>query len=771
MKWLFLLLNSFLFHSLTTAQALRQTAERPQEVWATRSVLDQKPRMLTLALHSDAWAAYDLANGVLYKVWKGGVAMDGAPYTGKKEVQPTSWGTAYWVDSAEASGWEVRQKGKIIPNTLRSKGYRIQNNQLTLLYELQIPSGKVIQISERPEWRSASESQAVFERVFTTRQVPDGMTVFVKSPTEIFPLLPNATTQKNLVFKPLPVQFPPKEKKSYAHKGQEIIERSDCLTCHEMQEMAVGPGFLQIANRYEPTAENRKMLVAKVQGGGAGAWGDGLMNPHPDLAESELESMIDYIFSLKPKEKPTPKTPANLVTTTQKRKASPGHGAPLEGVHPSYTLQTLHTPEFMPKVGAMAFLPDGRMLVSTWDVVGGLYIVEEVPGKSPKVKRIAQGLAEPLGLEVVDGKIYVLQKQELTQLIDQDGDEIIDEYRTICNSWGVTADFHEFSFGLVHKAGYFYATLSMAMRLRPDQKQLPDRGRTIKIAPDGSYASINYGLRTPNGIGLGVDNELFLLDNQGQWLPANKLIHVRPGDYHGMAWGLPDGPENGPRMTPPTLWLPEDEIGNSPSEPVLVREGIFKGQMLHGDVTHGGIKRDFLEKINGTYQGAVFRFSQGFEAGVNRLRWGPDGSLYVGQVGMKGGGWSWKERLAGLQKLTYNGKSTFEMLAIRIRPTGFEIEFTQPISQIILDQVPDFQIQQWRYEPTARYGGPKLDLVNLEISNAKLSKDGTRLLLDIAGLKKEQVVYFRLPETLKSMTGETLWSSEAWYTLNEFPEN
>src|SRR5690606_19052417 len=138
---------------------------------------------------------------------------------------------------------------------------------------------------------------------------------------------------------------------------------------------------------------------------------------------------------------------------------------------------------------------------------------------------------------------------------------------------------------------------------------------------------------------------------------------------YGMAWGLL-GSRQKPKETAPAIWLPQNEIGNSPTEPVLIREGPYKGQMLHGDMAHGGIKRDFLEKINGRYQGAVFRFSQGFEAGVNRLAWGPDGALYVGQVGMKGGGWSWKDKLAGLQKITFNGKITFEMLAVRALPDG-----------------------------------------------------------------------------------------------------
>ena len=87
-----------------------------------------------------------------------------------------------------------------------------------------------------------------------------------------------------------------------------------------------------------------------------------------------------------------------------------------------------------------------------------MYILDNVQGGDASkitTKKIAKGLAEPLGLKVVDDEIYVLQKQELTKLIDHDGDEIIDEYRTIANSWTTTANFHEFAFGLEYKDGHF----------------------------------------------------------------------------------------------------------------------------------------------------------------------------------------------------------------------------------------------------------------------------------------------------------------------------
>ena len=58
---------------------------RPRDSWAFRSVLDKQPRMLTLALDTACYAAYDLANCKLTKVWKGGVTLEGAAYTDKKK--------------------------------------------------------------------------------------------------------------------------------------------------------------------------------------------------------------------------------------------------------------------------------------------------------------------------------------------------------------------------------------------------------------------------------------------------------------------------------------------------------------------------------------------------------------------------------------------------------------------------------------------------------------------------------------------------------------
>ncbi len=741
---------------------------RPRDPWAFRSVLDKQPRMLTLALDSACYVAYDLANCKLTKIWKGGVTLEGAAYTDKKNVQPESWGTPYATDIQNK--WTVTLNDKPDSFTIVNKGYRFENKQVVLHHAIILSSQDTIQVEELPEFVTNEKNDPGLSRTFATRNVPANVVISISSSDKIITLPSNGSKEFFSWFKPLPVQQPPVASEGeYDHRGRYWMEKSDCFTCHEVDKRTVGPSFIEVAAKYGNKEDPSSDLVSKVKQGSSGIWGTSVMTPHPDLSESEIRVMLDYIFTLKP---PLKNVQANETVNTKPTVQTPGFGSPLDELNPSLTVQTIHGQNFRPRVGGLAFMPNGKLLVTTWDTVGGVYLLDSVTTGDTnkiKVKRIASGLAEPLGIEVVDGEIFVLQKQELTQLIDHDGDDIIDEYRAICNGWGVTGDFHEFSFGLVYKDGYFYASLSMAMRLMSNEKQKQDRGRVIRISKDGKYQSICYGLRTPNGITLGPDNEIFVTDNQGEWVPANKLIHIKQGEYHGMRWGHLDTANAPPEVALPAIYLPENDIGNSPSEPILIKDGLYKGQMLHGDVTYGGLQRDFLEKVDGEYQGAVFKFSQGLEAGINRMAWGPDGALYVGGVGMVGG-WSWKEKQYGLQRIEFNTAEYFDVLAIRARPKGFDIELTQALNDAITINPKDIVAQQWWYLPTSDYGGPKKDLEDLKISSIKLSPDRKHIYIELPGLKEKRVVYFRMPHSWRNQQGTRLWTGDAWYTLNNIPQ-
>ncbi|HEX5023928.1 MAG TPA: c-type cytochrome [Agriterribacter sp.] len=747
------------------------------EVWAQRSVLDLKPRMFSLALDPECYVAYDLEHGALYKAWKGGISWEGTVYNETKVAQPTSWGKDYVRNDSTAGMWMIEKNGKPTTVAVRFLGYRFQNNQVYLKYRLTTPTDTV-EVEERPEFIRDDNGNPGLERMFNTSGVGPQTTVLLKTQSGQLPLKSNSTTISKTFYAKLPPQSPPViDPREAGNLGKYWIERSDCFTCHRWDEKNIGPAFKQIAEKYAQHADAANYLVNKIKAGGSGVWGESAMNSHPNLGEDNLRAMVKYILSLSDNKSralasKSIEKPKKIIAAVQPRPRKPGFGAPLAGLHPSYDVQTLHLPGTEYKVGGLAFMPDGRLIVTTWTPEGSVYMLEGVEtGDSSKIKakKIAWGLYEPLGVAVVNSDIFVLQKHELTQLIDRDGDGITDEYKAICNGFGVSADFHEFAFGLVYKDDHFYANLSLPMRLMDNEKPHPDRGRTVKIAMDGSFEWVNSGLRQPNGIGLGIDDEIFTTDNQGQWLPANKFIHVRQGDFLGMRWGLPDSLSH-LKMVPPAVWLPEDEIANSPSEPALMRDGPYNGQMIFGDVSHGGIKRVFLEKVNGLYQGAVFRFTQGLEVGINRIRRGPDGAWYVGGTGM-GGGWSWKGTNHGLQRMKYNGKSTFEMLAIRSTPNGFEIEFTEPLAGGQGNSPADYAIQQWWYLPTETYGGPKMDVQSLKVRQVQVLPDRKKVILVIPGLKKEHIVKFDLNENLRSANGQELWSSEAWYTLNHIPQS
>ncbi|MBB5803589.1 hypothetical protein F4560_003357 [Saccharothrix ecbatanensis] len=459
---------------------------------------------------------------------------------------------------------------------------------------------------------------------------------------------------------------------------------------------------------------------------------------------------------------------------------SPGDGLPLTGVHPAHTLTNLRPSGFEPQVTGMDWLPDGRLAIATWGgsntKLGEVHLISGVTGVTDPTKvrtqRIASGLHEPMGIKYVDGKLYVSEKAGLTELNDTNGDWVTDNYRRLA-TWPYGGNFHEFAFGMLYRDGAFYLNLSVSINLggaTTDPQPAPNRGTTIKVdKATGTVTYIAGGLRTPHGIGWGPESGIFATDNQGGWLPASKLVQIKQDRFFNH-YTNPTGPFDDRAITAPVLWLPHNEIANSPSNPVQLTTGPFAGQMIFGDVTYGGLQRGFLEKVDGEYQGAVFRMTQGLESGVNRISLGPDGAIYTGGIGA-GGNWGQNGKLTfGLQKLTPNGAEAFDIVAMRAIPGGFELEYTQPLSaQTLQGLAAKYRATQWRYQATPAYGGPKLDQQTLTVQSATPSADRKKVTVMLSGLRNGHVVHLRSPRPFTSESGKSLWSTEAWYTLNVMP--
>ncbi|HLT83013.1 MAG TPA: family 16 glycoside hydrolase [Phototrophicaceae bacterium] len=478
---------------------------------------------------------------------------------------------------------------------------------------------------------------------------------------------------------------------------------------------------------------------------------------------------------------------------------TPGDGLRLFDVNPNYELVDLRPEGFAPAVSALDFTEDGDLVVVTagqvspggWQpdpYTGEVYILEgaqDAEGPEDVSYRLVHdGLFNPMGVDVIGDSIFVSERDGLTELVPDPAAADPETADYVRNpeyedgkfaTWPDGGNFHEFAFGLVHDDENFYLNLSVAINnggASTNPQPAPNRGTTIAVDREtGEVEFLAGGLRTPNGIGWGGTNgdDLFVMDNQGDWLPSSKLVHIKPGRFFNH-YTNPPGPFDDQPVTPPVVWIPQNEIGNSPSAPVQLTEGPFAGQMLFGDVTYGGLQRAFLEEVEGEYQGAVFRHSAGLEAGVNRTIVGPDGAIYVGGIG-EGGNWGESGKLRyGLQKLEPVGEDTFDIAEMRLADGGFELEYTQPLSEETAARLAEaYQVTQWRYVPTSSYGGPKVGEEALLVTGAELSDDGTTVTVSIDGLKPGHVVHIRSPRPFEDVDGQELWSTEAWYTLNALP--
>jgi cytochrome c len=163
--------------------------------------------------------------------------------------------------------------------------------------------------------------------------------------------------------------------------------------------------------------------------------------------------------------------------------------------HPAMDVLDLSPKGFPFKVSGVDFLNDGTLVLAAWEAQGSVYLIKNYDNPAKRsIKRFAWGIHEPLGLKVVDDEIYVVQKQELTKLIDSDKDGVCDFYKNICNAWDVSTNFHEFTFGPVYQNGKFYIALAVAINPggATTNPQVSDRGCMIEIDPKtGKYKVIS----------------------------------------------------------------------------------------------------------------------------------------------------------------------------------------------------------------------------------------------------------------------------------------
>lgn len=448
----------------------------------------------------------------------------------------------------------------------------------------------------------------------------------------------------------------------------------------------------------------------------------------------------------------------------------------------AYTVDTLTPPFKNPykswmRFGGLDFFSDGRAAISTWS--GDVWVVSGIDGDLKKLtwKRYAAGLFHALGLKIVDDKVYVLGRDQITRLHDLNGDGEADFYECFNNEAMITTNFHEFTFDLhTDPEGNFYFIKGGPVRPggRGWDKVTPHHGCVFKVSSDGSKLEVvARGFRAPNGMGVGPNGEITTGDNEGTWTPTCPINWIKPGGFYGVPdfSGKPKAEYPKVRENP-LCWLPHNEVDNSNGAQVWITGknfGPLSGQMLHSSYGKCRLYVVLKEEVGGQMQGGVTPILPAFDSGISRLRFHEkQNALYL--TGLRG--WQTSaSKDAGFYRVRYTGKPANLPVDLKVKPGQLAITFSDPLDKTAATDADSFNVEQWNYRWTENYGSPQVKVSDskkqghdsVEVQAAELSADGKTVTLKIDNLRP--VMQMKIQYSLKAADGAAM-KSAIWNTIN-----
>jgi putative heme-binding domain-containing protein len=383
------------------------------------------------------------------------------------------------------------------------------------------------------------------------------------------------------------------------------------------------------------------------------------------------------------------------------------------------------------------FYADGkRAAVCSWDgdvwLVGGL----DDPAKGLTWQRIASGLFQPLGLKIVKDKVHVCCRDQIVILHDLNGDGETDFYECFNNDHQVTEHFHEFAMGLQTDAyGNFYYAKAARHALKA---VVPQHGTLLKVSKDGSQTEIvATGFRAPNGVCVNPDGTFFLTDQEGFWVPKNRIDLVERGGYYGNFWGYHDVSDpSDAAMKQPLVWI-TNAFDRSPSELLWVTGdgwGPLKGSLLNFSYGYGKVYVVPYEKVGGQVQGGMCELPlPQFPTGVMRGRFHPDnGQLYcLGMFAWAGN----QTQPGGFYRVRYTGKPVYLPIGLKATKGGVVITFSGALDPKTAGDPTNYAVQTWSLKRSEQCGSGHYDEKPAQVTAAKVSADGKTVTLEIADLK------------------------------------
>ena len=417
---------------------------------------------------------------------------------------------------------------------------------------------------------------------------------------------------------------------------------------------------------------------------------------------------------------------------------------------------------------------------------------------STKWKVFATGLHNPMGMELIKpGHIVVSQMAELTEIIDTNRDGVADRYNNLASNFGISGNYHETNSICTDGEGGYYVALGTASHNGPtffsprgEYSKEGRRGRNfssnklrgwvVRYHKDGRLTPFASGFRMHNGIARSPDGEIWCGDNQGDWRGGSPIYNVRAGSFNGHPSSLVWDPNMKDFGSP--IFLPRkmlDDLHNQPAvqlhrttmnscgEPFIIETeefGPFKGQMLIPDENGRRITRIMLEKVDGAWQGAstLFLNNKQLRAGGVRIAMDPSQKAIYYASTTRG----WQRPDEGLQKISYNGKTPFQVQECKLISNGFKLSFTLPVAEPE-NLIKKITIRSFRFEYGYRYGSSDKDKKDHKIISL-LGTGPYEVLID--QLESGRIYEIELDEKLRAENGQTMGDLNApakiYYTLN-----
>jgi len=422
-------------------------------------------------------------------------------------------------------------------------------------------------------------------------------------------------------------------------------------------------------------------------------------------------------------------------TITTRGKLGAGKGA--------YVVDTLTIPWENPykllfRFGGHDFFSNGDAAICTID--GDVWHVSGIDDKLEKItwKRYATGLFHPLGLKIVDDKVYILGRDQITRLHDFNGDREADFYENFNNDIKIGKHVHEYAIGLsTDPAGNFYFLKGN------NGNQTVHDASACRVSKDGSKFEIfATGFRWPNGMGVSPDGVVTSSDQQGTWVPSSRIDILTKGGFYGYIPGhhREKKPET---YDGPLCWIPHKVDNSSAGQAWVIgnKWGLPAGTMLH--LSYGKCKMFSVlqQKVGNVNQAAVWQFPVTFDSGGMRGRFNAkDGQFYVS--GLKG----WQTRAAKdgcFQRVRYTGAKVYQPVGFAVHKNGILISFSQPLDKKLAEDLESWAIEQWNYQWTRKYGSKEYSVKDpskighdpVAVKSAKLQADGKSVFLRVDDLK------------------------------------